>query len=453
MISRLFRRLARDRRGNVLILFAIALVPMLLATGMAVDYARAARLRTKLNAVADSAALSAVTQTMMDQGPASAQAIALAMFDRQASPLAGLVPSRTRRTIVVADSSLATGTSSTIRTAEVRYSADVVNLFAGLLDQSITSISGIAQATASTAANTDFYMMLDSSPSMDLPATTAGIQKMKSLTPMQGDGRGCAFACHQNDRTGANIASNPINSATGKRMDNYEIARTNNIVLRTDLVATAVRDLARTARSAASGNHAIYRMALATFNFDYRDIVAKPADLDTVSARVSEAAVPAICRGNERICGVREDSMSHFSTAFAGASANLPAQGGSGSGRTGDTPEAILFIVTDGMRNDSSRYGDSSQYGPIDTAACDTIKQRRIRIAILYTRYIPESVDDDWSISNVQQRYLLPTDLLSPALVRCASPGLFNMVTSDGDISAAMELLFKRAISSAHLSR
>lgn len=447
MTPRLFRGLARDRRGNVLLLFAIALVPMLLAIGMAVDYARAARLRTKLNAVADSAALSAVTQTVMDQSPGNAQTIALAMFDQQASPLAGLVPTRTRRTIAVADNSMTTGTSSTTRTAQVRYSADVVNMFAGILGQSITTISGVAQATAAAAADTDFYLMLDSSPSMDLPATTAGIAKMKSLTPMQGDGRGCAFACHQSDRKDARIVDNPINPATGQRMDNYELARANDVVLRTDLVTLAVRNLTQTAKSAAAANRAIYRMALATFNVDYRDIVAKPTDLDTVSTRVTESAVPIVCKHKQHICKVDNDRMTNFDSAFSGASTNLPTQGGGGTGQSGDTPEAILFIVTDGMRN------DSSQRGPIDTDACDAIKRRKIRIAILYTRYIPESVDDDWSIQNIQKRYLLPTDLISPALATCASPGLFNMVTSDGDISAAMELLFKRAISSARLTQ
>lgn len=447
MTGSFFSRLARDRRGNVLILFAIALVPMLLATGMAVDYARAARLRTKLNAVADSAALSAVTQTTMDRSPADAQTIALAMFDQQASPLGGLVPAQTRRTITVADSNVSAGTSSTTRIAEVRYSADVVNMFAGILGHAVVTISGVAQATAAAASDTDFYMMLDSSPSMELPATTAGIAKMKSLTPSQGDNRGCAFACHQSDRNDKHIAANPINSATGQRMDNYELARANNVVLRTDLVGAAVRNLARTAKSAAVTNHANYRMALATFDFDYRNIVAQPTDLDTVGARASEATVPIVCRSNQRICGARDDSTSYFGTAFSGASSNLPTQGGGGTGRDGDTPEAILFIVTDGMRNDQSGRG------PIDTRPCDALKQRKIRIAVLYTRYIPESVDDNWSIRNIQQPFLLPTDRISPALVTCASPGLFDMVTSDGDISAAMELLFKRAISSAHLSR
>ena len=51
------RRLAVHKRGNVLMIFAFAVVPMVFATGMGIDYARAARLRTKLNAIADAATM------------------------------------------------------------------------------------------------------------------------------------------------------------------------------------------------------------------------------------------------------------------------------------------------------------------------------------------------------------------------------------------------------------
>jgi len=35
----------------------------------------------------------------------------------------------------------------------------------------------------------------------------------------------------------------------------------------------------------------------------------------------------------------------------------------------------------------------------------------------------------------------------------CASPGLFFQVTTDGDITAAMQTLFQEAVSSARLSQ
>jgi Flp pilus assembly protein TadG len=56
-IERLLRRFARASEGNVAILFALALVPLLGFVGAAVDYSRASRARTAMQAALDSTAL------------------------------------------------------------------------------------------------------------------------------------------------------------------------------------------------------------------------------------------------------------------------------------------------------------------------------------------------------------------------------------------------------------
>jgi Flp pilus assembly protein TadG len=56
-IERLLRRFARASGGNIAILFAIALVPLLGFVGAAVDYSRANRARTAMQAALDSTAL------------------------------------------------------------------------------------------------------------------------------------------------------------------------------------------------------------------------------------------------------------------------------------------------------------------------------------------------------------------------------------------------------------
>lgn len=56
-IARLLRRFARASEGNIAILFAIALVPLLGFVGAAVDYSRANRARTAMQAALDSTAL------------------------------------------------------------------------------------------------------------------------------------------------------------------------------------------------------------------------------------------------------------------------------------------------------------------------------------------------------------------------------------------------------------
>src|SRR5262249_11390892 len=56
-LFRLFRPFARDERGNVAMMFAIAAVPLIGFAGAAIDYTRANSARTAMQAALDSTAL------------------------------------------------------------------------------------------------------------------------------------------------------------------------------------------------------------------------------------------------------------------------------------------------------------------------------------------------------------------------------------------------------------
>ena len=55
-------RFRRDTRANIAITFALAAIPVLGAVGAATDYSLAARIRTKLQSAADTAAVAAVSE-------------------------------------------------------------------------------------------------------------------------------------------------------------------------------------------------------------------------------------------------------------------------------------------------------------------------------------------------------------------------------------------------------
>ena len=119
-----------------------------------------------------------------------------------------------------------------------------------------------------------------------------------------------------------------------------------------------------------------------------------------------------------------------------------------GTGLNKAQAQAVMFVITDGMR-DEQRPGGRPEVG-FDTAKCDTIKSRGIRIAVLYTEYLPESITgDSWSQTNVAP-YLYK---LEPALQACASPGLYTKVTTDQDIAAALDTLFNNAVATARITR
>ena len=79
-----------------------------------------------------------------------------------------------------------------------------------------------------------------------------------------------------------------------------------------------------------------------------------------------------------------------------------------------------------------------------------SLKARGVRIAVLYTEYLPESLTgDDWSQTNIAP-YLYKVE---PALQACSSPGLYTKVSTDQDISAAMAALFQNAVATARITQ
>jgi Flp pilus assembly protein TadG len=440
------RALLANRRGNVLMLTAFAAIPLTLSTGMAIDYSQASRLQTKLNAAADAAALAAVTQPMMKQDNTAAKNAAINMFNSQVAGLKGLTYNQADLIVSVAG----TVGAANWRKVEVTYKAKSVNTFAKLVGMNTIDIGGVAKAGASAAPNIDFYVLLDTSPSMLLPATSDGLSLMVKKTG------GCAFACHQTDHSSS--VSGELVKIGNTYYDYYEISQQNKITLRSDVLHSAIGDLTDTATKMSGDNGATYRMGLFSFDYKFKNIwPTSPSGgyylestLATLKNHVTDASVLVYCRNNQRVCGTSDnDTATNFTTAFSSSNSAIPAPG-DGTNTAGDKPQAILFLLTDGMRDENS---GGRQMGPIPTSQCDTIKSRGIRIAVLYTEYLPDSASDDWSKTNVRDPYLTPTDKISPALISCASSGLFYKVTTDSDVSAALTALFQKAVSTAHLTQ
>src|SRR5947208_4919891 len=142
----LILRLARHRKGNVAVIFALSMVPMLFLCGMVLDYAAAIQRRAQLNAAADAAALAAVSAALMSQSTGQSIKIATNMFNAQASTITGV--SVNAPTVAVTQSGLA-------RTATVSYTGSSSNAFAKLLGTTSWVLSGTATAGASSAPNID----------------------------------------------------------------------------------------------------------------------------------------------------------------------------------------------------------------------------------------------------------------------------------------------------------
>ena len=122
---------------------------------------------------------------------------------------------------------------------------------------------------------------------------------------------------------------------------------------------------------------------------------------------------------------------------------------GSGTSSPGDSPQEVLFIVSDGV-NDEALNG-SRVIAPINTIlspdTCSAIKGHGVRIAFLYLTYNPLPTNSFYN-NNVAPFQ----DKIAGDAQNCASEGLFFEVNTNGDVTAAMTALFQKAVATAHLT-
>jgi Flp pilus assembly protein TadG len=489
-----FGRLLQNRGGNVTSMYALLAPILVFATGAAIDYGRAAQMHSKLNAAADAAALAALTPNTLQQTPAVAQAAAVSLFEGLTNGLSGV--SGTSVTVTVAS-----GSTGLVRDVTVNYSTSVSTLFAAVLGRSTLPVAGSSQASAQIPPNIDFYVLLDNSPSMALPSTTAGITQMQTLTSKQDNGNGCAFACHQASTNNSDSEGNPCADGTaptlnssmataspassaiycktsthGAQIDNYALARRNSITLRLDELNSGVSTLLQTASTTSTSSQfstppqyrfAIYSMdslwsiglsqlmsltttyvtqwATASANFGVMEMYSNSNDCAN-SACSSGTSTPGGDVGTNY-----DDSLGKLSqTSY------IP-NPGNGSNAAGDSPQKVLFIVTDGVEDEKSG-GSRLQQAINDLGAapggnssgtnwCTTIKSRGVKIAILYTDYLPVTTNS-WYNSWVAP---IQSDI-GPALEACASPGLFYDAAIGADLGAALSALFSAVTQSGHLT-
>ena len=196
----MLRRLGRETQGNVAIIFALAMFPVIAVAGMSIDYTLAGRREAQLNGAADAAALMTTSPSGMALAAPAAALAALAMFKAQAASVGGvavqMAPANTPCLQYVCDTINANG--SVTRVTMIPYTATSQNAFAALLQMKSMNLAGVSKVSSFTAPNIDFYMLLDTSPSMGIPSNQTDIDTMVAHTQAQG---GCAFACHETKPT------------------------------------------------------------------------------------------------------------------------------------------------------------------------------------------------------------------------------------------------------------
>jgi Flp pilus assembly protein TadG len=488
-IRRAASRFRRDRRGTIALLFCLALPFVLLAVGIAVDFGRAAMVRTQLNSAADAAALAALTPAMLQQSASVAQTAAINMFNAQITDITSLIPGDTSVTVTISNPA----NNPVVRLVTVTYVGQVQNFFAAIEPASTFTLGGISTAQASVPPNIDFYLLLDNSPSMSLPATSAGVTSMQSLTSQQESG-GCAFACHQASTNNGDTVGNPCyngvtysnptlsspppsnssgnsycNTSEGwYQIDNYALALNNNITLRLGSLTSAVSTLTNLASTTASSGQFSAPPKYQFAAYSTNSLWTLPSGSNNLLMALTSnyvagwtaAAVnfgPMEMYSNNVACANSScsssttgagDAETNYDNALSSINVAMP-DPGNGTNVAGDTPQEVLFFVTDGVEDENNPSRIIQQInGGSSTNYCSEIKARGIKIAILYTEYLPVTVNSFYD------EYVEPIQPdLGPALQACASPGLYYDAALDTDLGQALSTLFQAVVQSATLTQ
>jgi len=467
----LVSRFRSDRKANIAVIFALTLVPIIFLLGMTLDFTQALRKKEQLDAAADAAAIAAVRPAMLMQSDAVALDTAKAIFMSAANNLSGLASVPTP-TITITDVGLQ-------RTVSVSYNAASLNNFSGVLNSASWGISGTSTSMAASAPNMNWYLLMDDSPSMAIGATLTDINNLITATApaKQADpsSQNCGFACHEANPSADCLKTSPCPGV----VDNLAIARANNVTLRIDLVSSALNQLliswANCTQTGISGgvmqcmsslNNTTYKAALYTFDTGLNTL----ATLTTPTIAGTQVGNISLMNVDHQNCVVSTACSTDYGTNIAGALSSLNGimpNPGLGSNATGDTPQEVVFIVTDGVEDkivsgasacpNASLASNNRCQQPLDTTMCTTLKNRGIKIAILYTEYLQlinlgpsQNITDPWYMSWVD-KYDEPkssTGTIAQNLQACASPGFFSDVQTGGNISDALTNLFIKVASS-----
>lgn len=501
----LLKRFKSDTGGNVAVILAIAILPIVAAIGCAVDYSLATRMRAKLQSAADAASVAAIAKNsagynaaiaMSQDGSVTAGVTdANAVFNGNAATFSGYSNLALNTTVTKSGATL---------TSNVQFSASVATTFMGVLGYTSLTLTGTSSATAGLPLYQDFYLVIDVSGSMGLPVSTSEAQRLEAVTPdnFVDYPYGCAFACHFSaqwscwnfgyptngycmsyaisrvSQSGySSLLSPNASNPMGVQLPNSMVSGLPNslynvltpvsncptagtdacIQLRLDAVAIAVNQLLSTANSAEQVANQ-YRVGLYPFIqylYSYFPLTANINGSTSNSSTINYAAanLPSLLDTNTNAS--LGSGGTHIDTALSSVN-SLITSVGTGSASNNTLP--YVFLITDGAQDNQTKgvpngsWSGSNHATVIDPAAsCSPLKSRGIIISVLYIPYQPISPvnssfagdEDDAANNNIPN---IPASLQS-----CASSGYFYTANTPADITNALKLMFNQAVATAHI--
>ena len=506
-------RFRRDQRGNIAVIFAIAVIPLISAMGCAVDYSLATRMETKMQSAADAASIASLSQKSLGFIAASAMTgngsvtagvdDANNVFDGNMNGITGY------QNLVRTSTVTKTGIKLT---SSVQFSADVPVTFMKVLGYQKLTVTGVSSSAATLPPYLDFYLTLDVSGSMGLPSTTDEQGRLAAVNPdnYRQYPTGCTFACHFSPQNSActdtgtqgyptnnyclgygisrvsqsgykNLLTTTTANSTdpaGKKLPSSMVSGLPNslfttltpvsscdtdgtdacIQLRLDAVGYALNQLFITANAEMKVANQ-FRIGLYPFIrylYEYFPLTSSINGSPTNSSTINYAAANLATLLDTNINSNLGSGGTHIDTALSTINAKITSVG---DGSTSSTTQPYVFLVTDGAQDNQVKgvpngsWSGSNHATVIDpTKECKTLKDRGIIISVLYIPYQPISPVNH-SFAGDEDTYAnnnIPN--IPPSLQACASPGFFYTANAPADITAALNAMFKHAIAVAHIT-
>lgn len=421
------RRLVRSSEGNVAMILALVLIPLVLAVGAGVDYARLIKARAAVQNVVDGATLMGANAISTKSDAQITQAVkdwSNKTYDVDIGTLS-------IDSVTIDRTNLKVSTSATL-TVPTSFGA-----LAGI-DKFTAAISSAAVAPNRPYMNV--YLLLDNSASMGLAATTAGQSTMTANV-------GCVFACHTDE--GATFKIGGVTYHT-----TFDVAQALGVTLRRDVMNTAAKKVISMIDNV-DPNHERIKVGVYYFNQD----TTKAQDLtfDTTKAT-------AALSGSYSQLGV---DGTYFDASLKTMKSIM---GTAGNGSSPSSPLKLVLMVTDGVQSYRSWVlsGSSTwpKVAPNKPNNCTPIKANGVTFGVLYTEYL--AIAGDWGYeatvgstmpsswgaldagvsSSIKRRDYLPY-----ALTDCASTGYFMSANSSAEIESGLTALFNKWIEHLRLAK
>ncbi|MBB4103506.1 pilus assembly protein TadG-related protein [Allorhizobium borbori] len=409
----------RSTTGHFGIMTALLAVPMIACVGIAVDYTYALERREAYQNAADAAAVGVLSQKSSTMSAALAMSgdgevalgaeEALKLFNAQLTPA---------EQALVESVNISVARRSSDIVSNVNFTLNVPTSFLSIINVSKIDVTGNSSAVSPDNHFVDFHILIDNTPSMGVAATEAGIETMEKNTSDT-----CAFACHTTNTTN----------------NYYTLAKSLGVKMRIDVVRQATQTLTDTAASTRVSDEQ-FRMAVYTFGTK-----AETMGLTTVSALSNDlGAVKTLANAVDLMTIPYQGYNNDQTTSFDLALTNIkPMVGNGGKGSSKTDREKVLFLVADGVGDSAKSSGCTKKttgtrcQEPIDTKFCTPIKAQGVKIAVLYTTYLPLP-KNGWYNSWIKP---FQTEIATK-MKECASDGLYFEVGLGSDLSEAMNALF-----------